>query len=201
MPRQSFSLIPFPAPNIPDITITGDISRQNNLLVLHYSLAGNIEAILLPSLSTHPGRKAELWKATCFEFFLGVKDQPQYWEFNMSPSGDWNVYRMDAYRRVGFSEEMSIQRLQFEVWKARVERSRNEAGILTLNAAADLSLIVQQSQPLEIGITAVTQTKDGYETYWALTHPAPYADFHLRESFTLALAGQTHPSPQSAPGS
>lgn len=111
----------------------------------------------------------------------------------MSPSGDWNVYRMDAYRRVGFSEETSIQRLQFEV--------RKEARLLTLSAAVDLSLIVQQSQSLDIGVTAVIQMKDGNETYWALAHPAPSADFHLRESFTLALAGQTHPSPQSAPGS
>lgn len=111
----------------------------------------------------------------------------------MSPSGDWNVYRMDAYRRVGFSEETSIQRLQFE--------AREAAGIFTLHAAADLSPLVQPTQSLEIGITAVIQTQDSNETYWALSHPAPYADFHLRESFTLALAGRTHPSPQSAPGS
>ena len=111
----------------------------------------------------------------------------------MSPSGDWNVYRMDAYRRVGFSEETSIQRLQFEV--------RNELRVLTLNAATDLNPLVPLSQSLDVAITAVIQTQDGNETYWALSHPAPYADFHLRESFTLALAGQTHPSPQSAPGS
>jgi hypothetical protein len=53
---------------------------------------------------------------------------------------------------------------------------------------------------LEIGITAIIQTTDSYETYWALTHPAPFADFHLRESFILALAGQTLPAPQSAQG-
>lgn len=183
------------------MTITGEIERVNNQLSVSYHVQADLENIMIPAPSTSPGRKDELWKATCFEFFLAVKGQSLYWEFNMSPSGDWNVYRMDAYRRVGFSEETSIQRLQFEVWNACVERSRNEAGILTLNAAADLSPLVQPTQSLEIGITAVIQTKDGYETYWALTHPAPYADFHLRESFTLALAGQTHPSPQSAPGS
>lgn len=193
MTGQSFSLLPFPAPDIPEITITGNISRQDNLLTLHYSVAGNIRDILLPSPLAHPSRKDELWKSTCFEFFLAIKDQPQYWECNMSSSGDWNVYRMDAYRRVGFREETSMQRLQFEVG--------NEAGILTLNAAADLSALVHQSQSLAVGITAVIQTSAGNETYWALSHPTSYADFHLRESFILALAGQNHPAPQSAPGS
>ncbi len=190
MTGQSFSLIPFPAQSIPELKITGNISRQSNLLAVHYSLSGNIENILLPVPTARPDRKDELWKATCFEFFLAIKNQPQYWEFNMSPSGDWNVYRMDAYRRIGFRGETSLQRLPFEV--------RNEEGVLTLSAAADLSPLFQQAQSLEMGITAVIQTKDGNETYWALVHPAPYADFHLRESFILVLAGQTHPLRQSA---
>ncbi len=193
MTRQSFSLIPSPGPNIPNIAITGTIARQNSVLTLHYSLTGDMKKIFLPSRSAHPCRKDELWKRTCFEFFLAVKDQPQYWEFNLSPSGDWNVYRMDAYRRIGFREETSIQRLQFEVEKS--ER------LFTLEAAIDLSPIPHMEQDLEIGVTTIIQTQDGNETYWALVHPAPQADFHKRESFTLALAGRTRLSPRSAPES
>ena len=193
MTEQSFSLIPFPAPNVPEITITGTIARQNGVLTLHYSLAGNIADIFLPSLSAHPGRKDGLWQTTCFELFLAVKDQPGYWEFNMSPSGDWNVYRMDAYRRIGFREETSIQRLPFEV--------RKTAGTFTLDLAVDLTRILHIDQRLEVGVTAVIQTRDGSATYWALNHPASQADFHRRESFTLALAGQTHPSLPFVPGS
>jgi hypothetical protein len=192
MNEQAFSLIPFPAPTIPHITITGSIARQDNVLALSYSLTGSIEEILLPSRSAQPSRKDELWKGTCFEFFLALKDQPQYWEFNMSPSGDWNVYRMDGYRRIGFRKEMSIQQLLFE--------TRQETNSFTLQAWLNLSLIFELDDPLEVGITAIIQTKDGNETYWALTHPAPQADFHLRDSFILALAAQTHPSEQSAPG-
>jgi hypothetical protein len=193
MNEQSFSLLPFPAPNIPDVTITGNISYQNNLLVLHYTLAGDIEAVFLPTSSTHPHRKDELWKSTCFELFLAIKSQPPYWEFNLSPSGDWNVYRMDAYRRVGFREEASMQWLPFEV--------RREEGVLTLRTIVDLKPILLESRPLEVGVAAVIQTKDGKETYWALAHPAPNPDFHRRESFILAPAGQTHPSPGSVLGS
>ena len=180
MMERSFSLIPFPGPAVPDLTIKGGLIRQNNLLEIHYALHGKMEDILLPTLSVNPRRKEELWKATCFEFFLAVKDLPQYWEFNLSPSRDWNVYRMDAYRRIGFRAETSIQQLQIDVQK-------HTNGFL-LNVAIDLKPIIRLEQILEVGVTAVVQTKEGNETYWALVHPAPVADFHLRESFILAMA-------------
>lgn len=179
MTERTFSLIPFPAPDIPEITITGTIARRENVLTVHYSLTGKIETILFPDRSALPARKDELWTATCFEFFLAIKDQPQYWEFNMSPSGDWNIYHMDAYRRVGFREETSIERFQFEV--------RKEPGSFSIDAVADLSPLIGNTTPLEAGITSVIQTRDGAETYWALAHPMPEADFHLRESFLTQL--------------
>lgn len=193
MIEQSFSLIPFPAPGIPTIQITGSISLQGQTLALHYSMAGHIEEVLLPQISSSPGRKDELWQETCFEFFLAIGDQPGYWEFNISPSGDWNVYRMDAYRRVGFREETSIQKLHFEMEK--------QADLFHLHVTVDLLPILRHDELLmEIGIAAVVQTKDHNTTYWALAHPALQADFHLRESFTLALAGQTDPARPSSPG-
>ena len=110
----------------------------------------------------------------------------------MSPSGDWNVYRMDAYRRMGFRQERGLLQLPFEIKK--------EANGYSLDVAADLTPVFRLGEELELGITAIIQTTEGYETYWALTHPGTQADFHLRESFVLWLGGQTHPSEQSAPG-
>jgi hypothetical protein len=153
-------------------------------LTVHYRLSGDIEEVLLPRASRPPKRENELWKATCFEFFLADKDQPGYWEFNMSPSGGWNVYRMDAYRRIGFREEEAISQLPFEI--------KHESSEYSLEVSVDLSMILPREQALQMGVTAVIQSKDGHETYWALAHPAAYADFHVRESFTLSLAGQTH---------
>ncbi len=181
MTEHSFSLIPFPDSNSPDIKITGKISRQNNTLAVHYSLSGNVGNILLPKASQQPRRKNELWTATCFECFLAIPEQPQYWEFNMSRSGDWNIYHMDAYRRVGFREERRIQRLPFSV--------QQEATGMSVDMALDLSPIVSAQESIQMGITGIIQTNDGIETYWALAHPNPQADFHLRESFTLELAG------------
>ncbi len=192
MSEKSFSLVCFPVAQIPDISVTGHISLQTNIVHLQYSLTGSIEDIRLSPASLHPWRKDDLWKSTCFEFFLAMKDHPRYWEFNMSPSGDWNIYHMDEYRRIGFREEISIERLPFEFQK--------EAGGLTLEARADLHPLLQPNQFLDFGITAVIQTLDHAETFWALAHPAPLADFHLRESFILELAEEVPLSSQSGQG-
>lgn len=177
--ERAFSLISFNHTNIPDMTIKGTVSRQNNTLAIRYTLAGKIESIRLPAVSASPARKDELWKGTCFELFLAIKDSLQYWEFNMSPSGDWNVYRMEAYRRVGFQEETRIQQLPFDVQKV--------ANGISLLAGIDLSVLDLPEQEQELGIAAVVRAKDESETYWALVHPGPQPDFHLRESFILVL--------------
>lgn len=179
MSEQAFSLIPFADPHLPDIRITGSISREGNDLSIHYRLSGEIEHLSLPQLSTRPARKDELWKSTCLEFFIAVPNQPEYWEFNMSPSGDWNGYHMDTYRRVGFREETSIQRLPFSV--------RRETGCVSVEATVDLSSIIPAENKIQVGITGIIQTHEGYETYWALKHPEVQADFHVRGSFIIEL--------------
>lgn len=178
MTRQSFSLIPFSAQDVPAITIKGQVARQSNTFYVRHVIAGNLRAVALQSLNASPARKDELWRTTCFEFFLAIKNTSQYWEFNMSPSGDWNVYVMDAYRQVGMRAEMRIKRFPFDV--------RKEAdGLLSLEMAINLDPIINSEKPIEVGIASVIQMKDGKETYWALLHPRPEADFHVRESFVL----------------
>ena len=190
MSGKSFSLIPFPGPNLPAVTIVGRISLQKDLLSIHYALEGRLEDVLLPPASRGPQRKDELWKATCFEFFLAIKDQPGYWEFNIAPSGDWNVYRMDAYRRMGFRVETRISQLRLQ--------TQSQSNGYLLDAAVDLTPIIIPGQELQMGITAILQTKGAIETYWALAHPASKPDFHLRTSFILSLVEQIRPVEQFA---
>ncbi len=192
MTEYSFSLFPFPASDTPSISITVKITLQNDIIALHYCLEGKTEDILVPPISRNPSRTDELWKSTCFEFFLAIKDDPQYWDFNLAPSSDGNVYHMDAYRRVNFKEEVLIQQLPIEV--------QSEPDLFHLNALVNLHPILRPAQFLELGIAAVIQTAEGQETYWALAHPASVPDFHLRESFTLKLVQEPHLSRQSALG-
>ena len=175
---KSFQLIPYPASDLPKINISGEIERMKNRLSIRYIVAGEIDAILLPTPTNVPSRKHDLWRATCFEFFIAPKDQSQYWEFNMSPSGNWNVYAMDAYRQVNMREETRFTQLPFEFKKTNAE--------ILLDISVDLNPILQHDQVLQIGITTIIQTMDGNESYWALAHPGQQADFHLRDSFIMS---------------
>lgn len=181
MKEHSFALIPFPGPGIPKIKITGSVVREGNVLTIQYAMAGTIDEILFPHINPQPGRQNGLWQITCFEFFLTFPDQPQYWEFNLSPSGDWNVYRMDAYRQISFQEEELIHSIRLDI--------RRNAECYRLETAVDIGPILIAGKQLLMGISSVIQTLDGRETYWALIHPGSQADFHQRESFILALEG------------
>ena len=181
-----FSLIPFPdnCPH-PEIEITGQIERFNQQLSITFQLTGEIEKIAVTPTDTHPSRRNELWQTTCFEFFLGLKGSPKYWEFNLSPAGHWNIYRFDDYRQ-GMTEELAFQSLPFLV--------KVQSDSLTLSLSLDLETIISLMQTLEVGITTVIQSninnliseKDAI-TYWALTHVGQEADFHQRKSFILDL--------------
>ena len=51
----------------------------------------------------------------------------------------------------------------------------------------ELDKLVPSDQDLKIGISAVIKTINNGVTFWALTHPGPQADFHLRDSFIVDL--------------
>lgn len=175
---QTFRLIPYPADDLPELEIVGEVQRVENQLSIRYSVQGDVEKILLPSPSS-PVRKDGLWKKTCFEFFLAVHGTQEYWEINMSPSGEWNVYRMDAYRQVNMLEETKISQLPF--------RFQKKDGEYSLDISVDLTPIIEPTQKIQIGIATIIQTRGGRETYWALIHPDTKVDFHLRDSFILGV--------------
>jgi len=117
MNDHSFSLQPFsPASPLLHLQITGNIGRRANTLAIHYALFGHLPELVIPASADIPARKNHLWEKTCFELFLAVKNSPQYWEFNLSPAGHWNVYRFGAYRQ-GMQEEMGFTALPFSVQK------------------------------------------------------------------------------------
>ena len=183
--EYSFALVPFPDPSLPEIAITGWVTRKHNVLTVHYLLSGKVDEIVFPEPEIRHERRNELWLTTCFEFFVAIPGQARYWEFNFSPSGAWNAFRMDAYRRIGFRQEELIQTPFLEI--------DNGAECLCLDTSVDLGPIVENGKKILVGITSVIQTRDGHESYWSLAHPGSEADFHLRESFTLALEDRDRP--------
>jgi hypothetical protein len=176
---QSFSLSPFPDDrNFPNIEICGTVSRQDNIFKIDYQLKGNLETIFISPSSHNPARRNELWQTTCLEFFLGIVEKECYWEFNLSPSGDWNIYRFDSYRR-GMREEITFDRLPFT--------TQIQPNLYQLQLSVDLNKIIAPDILLDMAITAVIETKEGKISYWALSHRSSEADFHQRKSFDLVI--------------
>lgn len=179
MIARTFILQPFPGTDPrPDIAISGTISRQGNTLAIGYLLRGRLSEVEIHPLSKPAARRIGLWEKTCFEFFLAVKDAPGYWEFNLSPSGDWNIYRFEIYRQ-GLNEEKAFSQLPFSV--------RRHSDCLRLDLEFDLGLIIRADQAIETAVTAVIKTGDGKETFWAVAHPGKSPDFHHRDGFVIQL--------------
>lgn len=174
-----FVLQPHPrTASLPGITMTGSLTRKGSRFSIGYRLAGPLKEIDIPSPAIPPARRIGLWERTCFEFFLSREQSPGYWEFNLSPSGEWNVFRFEKVRQ-GLVEEPAFSALPFRVSK--------KSDHLSLDLQFDSGCIIEPDQALEVAVSAVIRTKEGQETLWALTHPGPEADFHHRDGFILRL--------------
>ncbi len=180
MNRTPFSLKPFlplPTARIPKVEISGDIGRCSDGFAIRYLFVDPLGKTSIPVRADVPLRRHGLWEETCFEFFLAVKNSPSYWEFNLSPSGHWNVYRFSEYRQ-NMQEETRFSSLPFDI---RVLSS----GGLSLALEMDLGIFMKRGLPLEVGVSAVIRQKDGNVTYWALSHAGRQADFHRRDGFAV----------------
>ena len=161
------------------LEITGKIDRRDNSsLCLDFLVAGDVAKIDIPAPAGLPLRKDWLWKQTCFEMFVSEKGSSQYCEFNMSPSGHWNVYRFNAYRE-GMREETAFELLPFSTSRAD--------GSFSLSLEIEPARIIKGDRLLAVGVSAVIRGKDGGKSFWALTHCGSKPDFHDRESFIIEL--------------
>jgi len=175
-------------PHPPDLTVSGQARRQGGRqagqLELLWRLEGDLNALVLPDPSQSRRRCDGLWQTTCLEAFWGFAGQNAYWELNLAPSGDWNLYRLSHYR--GPLEPVALE--VPPAWQVR--RSARE---LEVAVELDLSEVVGGDElevatlPLEISLTAVIEQVGQGVSYWALAHTGAEPDFHRRDSFWLRL--------------
>jgi len=179
MHGQDYVLNPFPGVGRHlGLELRGQMARRGSRLELRFALRGRLAAVAFPARARVPARRNGLWEDTCLEFFLAVRHSPEYWEFNLSPAVHWNVYNFSGYRQ-GMQEAGAFTALPFAV------RRRRDS--LLLGLELDLSRIIPAGQPLEAALAAVIKLRDGQTFYWALSHPGPHPDFHLRRSFLIKL--------------
>lgn len=162
--------------------LEGRLARLGDQLRVGYLLSGDLASVLLPPpMAAGPGRRDGLWEHTCFELFLAAEGAAPYWEVNLAPSGDWNLYRLDNYRQE-LRPEPDRDALPFTVSRGA------EALVLTVELCLPEELArACRERPLRLGVTAVIEQQGGALSYWALGHGGPEADFHRREDFLLRL--------------
>lgn len=170
-------LKPFSA-GAPEIAISGAVGRYSNSISLTCALSGSLADIVIPPAAAPPRRRDRLWEGTCLELFLGPKNSERYWEFNLSPSGDWNVYRFSSYRS-GMKEERAFRALPFSV-----EAAMDEVRFSLQFGGGPITL---SDELLEAAVTAVIRDARGGMSYWALIQSGPEPDFHQRDSFIIEL--------------
>jgi hypothetical protein len=172
-----FSLYPFPAADSHPEQITGCVQRLGSILTLQVSLKGNLNTVIVPSPNPQPRRQDNLWQTTCFEFFIAPQEGPNYWEFNLSPSGDWNCYAFANYRQ-GMATEYGFVPV-FETFLS--------PQALSLHLSLPLDPLIREGQLVDLGVTMVVANTQRGISYWALNHPGASADFHRRDSFLIRL--------------
>jgi len=148
--------------------------------------------------SSRPQRCDGLWQHTCFEAFVGVIGSDAYWEFNLAPSADWNVYRFGGYRSAQ-TPEVAYDQLPLTVTGPRAAPPVADCRLEAPGALLELELCCPLLAPwlsgwqggaspaLELGLTAVLEGRDRELSYWALQHPGAEPDFHDRRGWLLRL--------------
>jgi hypothetical protein len=173
-------LVPFPGETgLASLRLRADARRGGGMLSLVWTLEGARDGLHLPPPAPAPRRADRLWEDTCFECFAAPAGGAAYWELNVAPSGDWNLYRFSGYR-----EDMR--------WEERVEGLVGVTAMVTadgtwrLAAGIDLRRVPELAQAaLDVGLSAVLV--GDAPSYRALAHPGSRPDFHQRAAFALHL--------------
>lgn len=149
-------------------------SWQKNDLQLIFTLEGDHATLKWPA-TENPARTDNLWEQTCFEVFFFTQDGA-YYEVNLSPSSRWAAYHFTDYRQGQSDADLPAPRIMMQP---------SESGPMELQSKLDLHGLagLDPSQPLQIGLSAVIETRSGQKTYWALAHPGERPDFHHPDCF------------------
>lgn len=174
---RNFSLVPFPAADAYPQQITGQAQRLGSILTLQVSLKGHLNTVMVPTPNPQPRRQDKLWQTTCFEFFIAPQDEPNYWEFNLAPSGDWNCYSFTNYR-----QDMATAYDFVPVFETFLSPQA-----LSLHLSLPLAPLIREGQFIDLGVTMVVADTQRGISYWALNHLGTSADFHRRDSFLIRL--------------
>lgn len=173
-------LVPFEKTEL-NLTFKSKAWLEGGMLKVAYELIGDIDQLLLPDPLLSPGRVIGLWESTCFEMFIKNGTDEQYLEFNVSSEYNWNVFH-------------------FPNKKARLKEYQGISNLGVSAVTSEKNFCLSYWIPLDklpshfwmdgnmnIGLTAVVESKQGTITHWALKHADTKPNFHHEDSFIFHL--------------
>lgn len=156
---------------------------HNLLLVNNFNALANNEI----NKSQKYLRKDDLWKTTCFEFFLKNKSSNQYLEMNLSCNNEWNLYLFKNYRERENKEELELiepNLITLSHLKTQDSNtgsntgSKNEFKLEIQLPLQPLLKLIKAEHHWQFNLTAVTEYTDHTKEYWAIQHAQRQPDFH-----------------------
>lgn len=181
MRAHFFRLVPFTVPGAAAplaIQITGTVALGTGVVDITYLLSGATQHVKYASAGTQASRQNDLWRTTCFELFMKLPASPEYWEYNLAPNGDWNVYRFTGYR--------SALQPELQITKLHLVAGISPAGLASLQGKLPLPSSLADQQ-LVVGISSVIEDHEGRLHYFALRHGGAKPDFHDPTGFDIKL--------------
>lgn len=164
-------LFPFDPCDFLQMTAVLDIGESH--LELNYFLRGETERVLLQSKGSSGQRLINLWDHTCFEFFMAPSEKKHYWEFNFSPTGAWNCFRLEDYRKDATYPEITVPVIRLE----------EKPGLIFLQAVLNIPGILSASDEWDIQFATVIKLTDSSLQYWSNSHFCDEPDYHSRRNF------------------
>ncbi len=175
---MNFTLAPFRQNGFIE-RLDGEIEVTRRNIRCRYLLAGDMSRVRWPAPQAAGSRKFGLWESTCFEFFLGQQRSRAYYEFNLSPSGNWNSFSFsDLHADMAQTDVLILHSIDVAEPTASC---RQVTADIDVNAAGSLAGRV------DVGVSSVIEDIDGNYHYYALSHPAAGPDFHRREIHLISF--------------
>ena len=143
---------------------------------LNFQVIGNRKAYVINSKLENEEkieRKDELWKSTCFELFIANSPSEEYYEINISPFGEWNIYHLNAYK-VGFKEFREVSKPIIKMTKENYK--------YRLSFEIEFNQRIFNNEGLSFNLATIILDKNNLRHFYSIC-PRKTADFHNRISW------------------
>ena len=160
--------------NIDDpTTVKATIKLHENNLTLEYQVLGDLSHYHFPK-QTKQERANNLWLDTTFELFIAPVGSDEYWELNIAPSTQWNLYHFTSYKE-GMKESNIISTPSIKTY---VQHDKYR---LTFNATVAHEHF---DQALQINLCTILLDQNGVRHFYSIERREGDVDFHDRGGFS-----------------